>query len=101
MFFRFCRIFAYAAKFIKMFGPVILRVDKKSQNTSVYICITFNYLIFARKMKCQTVEKHVENVNNFFTKVRKMSYLRLNKILNSGNIEHFRDVFSEKKNFGV
>ena len=57
-----------------MFGLIILRNDKKTQNTSVYICITFNYLIFARKMKCQTVEKHVENVNNFFTKVRKMSY---------------------------
>ena len=81
MFFRFCRIFAYAAKFIKMFGLIILRNDKKSQNTSLYICITLNYLIFAWKMKCQTVEKHVENVNNFFTKVRKMSYFEVQENL--------------------
>ena len=81
MFFQFCRISAYAAKFIKMFGLIILRNDKKTQNTSVYICITFNYLIFARKMKCQTVEKHVENVNNLFTKVRKMSYFEIGENL--------------------
>ena len=32
-------------------------------------------------MKCQTVEKHVENVNNFFTKVRKMSYFEIGENL--------------------